>query len=278
MKGQVLGFDGSTGAITGEDGKRYRFSKEQWRDDRPAAAKDHVDFVAEGEQATEIYRLKPAFAVNMPDASFVDGDKLELIKGYAARPQLLLAIMLLLSCLFLDFMEGSDDSSLPMVEVHTIYSQLSTALDQQRTMTEQLLGGPNIGPHLYNRETIEDQIAQRRQENELAAGKRLFSIVSMLAYALWLVPAGAAFIIYREIRNARSRSLELLVGVGAILSLGFIPLTRFALSKVSDGIMGYALNTAAAYIGFSFGSFVIGAVGFGLALTAMNRIKRTPGL
>ena len=45
MKGQVLGFDGSKGAITGEDGNRYSFERADWNGDKLPQARDVVDFV-----------------------------------------------------------------------------------------------------------------------------------------------------------------------------------------------------------------------------------------
>jgi uncharacterized membrane protein len=63
MKGNVLGFepDSNTGAISGHDGLRYDFVTLDWRGpDRPARG-ETVDFVADGNRATQIYPLAPRF-------------------------------------------------------------------------------------------------------------------------------------------------------------------------------------------------------------------------
>ena len=57
LKGHVLGFDASigTGAISGEDGNRYRFDRQQWREQVQPYPGKAVNFVAEGEVARDVY-------------------------------------------------------------------------------------------------------------------------------------------------------------------------------------------------------------------------------
>ena len=57
MKGQVLDFtvDENSGVISGTDGVRYSFKKEDWKDDREPARGMAVDFEADGETAKSIY-------------------------------------------------------------------------------------------------------------------------------------------------------------------------------------------------------------------------------
>jgi uncharacterized membrane protein len=59
MKGNVIGFDpdANTGAISGQDGKRYDFVRLEWRGSTAPSRGLVVDFVAEGERATQIYPL-----------------------------------------------------------------------------------------------------------------------------------------------------------------------------------------------------------------------------
>lgn len=59
MKGNVLGFDpdSNTGAITGHDGQRYDFVRLEWRGPGRPGRGDTVDFVADGQRATQIYPL-----------------------------------------------------------------------------------------------------------------------------------------------------------------------------------------------------------------------------
>jgi uncharacterized membrane protein len=63
MKGNVLGFDpdSNTGAISGHDGLRYEFVTLDWRGPSRPAHGETVDFVAEGNRATQIYPLAQRF-------------------------------------------------------------------------------------------------------------------------------------------------------------------------------------------------------------------------
>ncbi len=66
MKGKVLGFDpaAGTGAINGDDGKRYKFTAADNKSPAPLKANDTVDFDgADGENAKEIYAVKTGFAM-----------------------------------------------------------------------------------------------------------------------------------------------------------------------------------------------------------------------
>jgi uncharacterized membrane protein len=63
MKGNVLGFDpdSNTGAISGHDGQRYEFVTLEWRAPGRPSRGATVDFVAEGNRATQIYPLGGSF-------------------------------------------------------------------------------------------------------------------------------------------------------------------------------------------------------------------------
>lgn len=58
MRGQVLDFSiqSNSGVITAEDGKRYRFSGSDWRDNSTPTRGVTVDFQVSGDSALEIYR------------------------------------------------------------------------------------------------------------------------------------------------------------------------------------------------------------------------------
>ena len=66
MKGQILGFDGNIGFITGEDNKRYSFTKEEWKENTPPEKGQKVDFNAEGENAKDIYLIETSNTVQLP--------------------------------------------------------------------------------------------------------------------------------------------------------------------------------------------------------------------
>ena len=60
MRGRVLSFNGSTGLISGDDGKRYTFSASDLMGDGYLPAGSTVDFEGEDGVATSIYMLVAA--------------------------------------------------------------------------------------------------------------------------------------------------------------------------------------------------------------------------
>ncbi len=63
MKGNVIGFDAdaNSGAISGYDGKRYDFAALDWHGAKRPSHGDLIDFVPQGQQATQIYLIEPEF-------------------------------------------------------------------------------------------------------------------------------------------------------------------------------------------------------------------------
>ena len=63
MKGNIIGFDAdtNTGAISGYDGGRYEFVTLDWREQGRPHRGDVVDFQPDGQRATQIYLLEPAY-------------------------------------------------------------------------------------------------------------------------------------------------------------------------------------------------------------------------
>ena len=63
MKGKILGVAAGdlAGAITGDDGKRYRYEAADWRGERPASVGATVDFEVEGGAARDVYPAVGAF-------------------------------------------------------------------------------------------------------------------------------------------------------------------------------------------------------------------------
>lgn len=65
MKGKVLGFDAGsgTGAINGDDGKRYKFTAIDNKSAAPLKPNDSVDFEVDGDNAKDIYTVKTGFSL-----------------------------------------------------------------------------------------------------------------------------------------------------------------------------------------------------------------------
>lgn len=58
MKGKILGYNKTTqiGVISGEDGNRYQFKRENWESPNEPTVGHGVDFNVENDNAVEIYR------------------------------------------------------------------------------------------------------------------------------------------------------------------------------------------------------------------------------
>ena len=63
MKGNVIGFDpdSNAGAISGDDGRRYDFSAEDWQGEGRPQHGDVVDFIPEGQRAAQVYLIEPEY-------------------------------------------------------------------------------------------------------------------------------------------------------------------------------------------------------------------------
>ena len=63
MKGNILGFDPdtNTGAISGHDGQRYDFVRLEWRGPGQPQRGATVDFMPDGQRATQIYPLAGSY-------------------------------------------------------------------------------------------------------------------------------------------------------------------------------------------------------------------------
>jgi hypothetical protein len=100
MQGRILGFDeaAGTGMISGEDGKRYRFTRDDWRGTGVARAGVAVDFDGNGEAASDIYPVvaaRGAGAAAAAGASDAGAKAKTLFTESLATP---LALIVLLAC------------------------------------------------------------------------------------------------------------------------------------------------------------------------------------
>ena len=65
MLGRILGFDGSTGTISGDNGSRYSFTKEDLKETSSVEKEMKVDFTVDDENnAKDIYIIKDQVAEN----------------------------------------------------------------------------------------------------------------------------------------------------------------------------------------------------------------------
>lgn len=78
MRGRILGFDQRTGQgnISGEDGQRYPFAGAEWKQPRPPAQGEPVDFDVSNGAALSIYRIS--------GGATLSGDKNKIVAALLA--------------------------------------------------------------------------------------------------------------------------------------------------------------------------------------------------
>lgn len=110
MKGKVLGFDpaSGSGAIAGDDGKRYRFTAADNKGPQALKPDDAVDFEADGEQAKDIYAVRPAAA--SPAGVAAAGGSAEglppVVQSFLSRPSTVGSAVVILGALIAGYLNA----------------------------------------------------------------------------------------------------------------------------------------------------------------------------
>ena len=104
MKGKVLGFDpvAGTGAITGDDGKRYSFIAAENKSSTALKAGDTVDFQVDGEAAKDIYAVAGG-AANVDLAAMASNPT---VAGILAKPTVIWAAIVILGALIAGYLNA----------------------------------------------------------------------------------------------------------------------------------------------------------------------------
>jgi hypothetical protein len=81
MKGQVLYFNGIEGVIYGEDGKRYKFNFDQWKEQIEPKKGYQIDFEILNNEAIEIYLIDiPKYIFSKENESIYENNKFKKFK------------------------------------------------------------------------------------------------------------------------------------------------------------------------------------------------------
>ena len=117
MKGKVLGFDpaSGTGAINGDDGKRYKFTTTDNKSPAPLKANDTVDFEVDGDNAKDIYAVKTGFSLptgglgggaaapGSPAAGGAPASGNDAVQMILAKPNVIWAAVIILGSLIANY-------------------------------------------------------------------------------------------------------------------------------------------------------------------------------
>lgn len=273
MKGHILGYDGKTGAINGEDGERYRFTAESWKDERPPSAREQVDFVARDGLAEDIYPLRSSGAggLDLQDtldrSSRVLQEKLaqasasgvggQLLARARATPTAVIALAMLLFAMMFNYASVGFGAQRIEGSLLSMIGQLSSygeALGEIGGIAGGMLGEGG------------DQVE--------ALGA--LAMLTGLAWIFYIVPLSAGWILYRAFKGSRSRVGEWLLGLSGVgAGLYYFILREAVVSGFGDTPF---VSAALIRSGFSFGFggwlLVLSGIVMLLVSTGMLKIGR----
>lgn len=196
MDGTVLHFDpgGESGLIRGSDGERYAFARADWRSEGVPGPGDRVDFeIVEG-RAAEVFRVAHAAAAPAPARPRED-----VAAWVKRRPAMVMAVLVLAGCL-LPFL------SVPFFTM-TLFSLPSTA-----SFFVSFAGAFGDGG---------------------APGMAGIRAAVWSLYLLYVIPAAAAWLIFREVTAAASRPTSLAVGIAGLLTPVVTAVVSTAIARAS---------------------------------------------
>ncbi len=304
MKGKILGVAAGelTGAITGDDGKRYRYVIADWRGERPASVGAGVDFEVEGGAARDVYPAVGAFAGVGAGAASVEalarssgGEKvIGLFKGTLALPLAILVLVafflpalsspaLTVSQVGLDKVTTAAGLNLEQAE-HGRRRLADLERDLARFKTEAARGGSGAPDSVYGYGNVGDRIASlEEQRAEVRKGLGAVDFLKTVDTALILRFAAvlaALWLIWQAWAGAALRPWELAAGAAAILAGGLTFLLRSAilgLFSAMNPLGEAAAARAEALISVEIGPWLLLAAGAGLIASGLGLVRNPLG-
>jgi hypothetical protein len=303
MKGKILGVAAEelAGAITGDDGKRYRYDAAEWRGERPASIGANVDFDIGGGVARDVYPAVGAFAGVGADATSVEalarspgGERvISLFKTTLALPLALVVLVAFflpalsspvktVSQLGLDKVVASTGLNLDEAEVgRRRLADLERDIARFRTEAarsgagapDDVYGYGNVGNRL---QSLEEQRAEIRKGLDAVNFLKTVNTALILRFAALIA---AAWLIWQAWAGAALRPWELAAGAAAILAGGL----TFMLKSAIVGLLSLnPLGEAAAaqidsLVSIGIGPWLLLAAGAGLIASGLGLVRNPLG-
>ena len=195
MRGIVLAYERESGAglIRGEDGNRYGFRGQDWRERTAPLKGVSVDFEPDGPLARDIYIIMPADgAGDREPVSFL----VAIRSWILSHPEALVACLILVACglPFYRFL-GIETT---LYQAPEILLRLSSGLERIRALAQQV---PSA-----------------------ATAAAMIKMLLPGIYVLWIIPVLAAYVLYRALFDLPRLGLLRLLGLCALLLPVLIPL------------------------------------------------------
>lgn len=300
MKGKVLGVaTGETGgAITGDDGKRYRYDLAEWRGERAASIGATVDFEGDGGMAREIYPAVGGFTGAAGAAASVEalarsdagGRVIGLFRTTLAVPlALVMLIAFFLPALttpaktfnLLDLDKLVAASGLDLEESEYGRRRLADLdRDIARFRTEAARAGADAPDGVYGYGNVGDRLqtleTQRGEVRDLLGKIDFLKTVNSALILRFLAVVAALWLIWTAWSGAVLRPWELAAGGAAVVAGGLAVALRSAMLGVMTA--GPGVGTAeAAQLGtlFSLGAapWLMLAAGAALIASGLGLIR-----
>lgn len=300
MKGKILGVAAGdlTGAITGEDGKRYRYEIADWRGERLAQVGATVDFEAQGNVAHDVYPAVGAFAGAGVGAVSVDalarssaGEKLiGLFKGTLAAP---LAVVVLIA-FFLPAL-SSPAQSVSTFGLDKVVASTGLNLEEAdagrrrladldrdiaRYKTEAAQRGAGAPDDGYGYGNVGDRLQSlQEQRTEIRKGLGAVNFVKTVNTALilrYIALIAAVWLLWQTWKGALLRPWELAAGAGAIVAGGLAFLLKSAILGLFSAMhpLGRAVSAQMdSLVSVGFGPWLLLAAGAGLIASGLGLIR-----
>ncbi len=303
MKGKILGVAAGdlAGAITGDDGKRYRYETADWRGERPASVGAGVDFEVEGGSARDVYPAVGGFTGVSAGAASVEalarssgGEKIiGLFKGTLALP---LAILVLVA-FFLPAL-SSPALTVSQLGLNKVTAAVGLNLEQAeqgrrrladlerdiaRFKTEAARGGAGAPDSIYGYGNVGDRIAAlEEQRAEIRKGLSAIDFLKAVDAALILrfaAAIAALWLIWQAWAGAALRPWELAAGAAALLAGALTFLLRSAILGLFSAMnpLREAAAQAEALISVEIGAWLLLAAGAGLIASGLGLIRNPLG-
>lgn len=305
MRGRILGFADASGVISGEDGKRYKFVTGDWKLPRVPRAGEEVDYeISPQGMAAEIYplrsgidladmgaKVKDAFGnggVDLADVGvkakrmLADGPvATRALATVKTRLGAALAVVVLIVSVVFNYVSWLGDP-LPLGGAakpagHSILG-LSSFVDSVGDVMSEIRKQAKSEAAVYQQQYDEmvkagysDTAAIKTEldkANAFAGKTSLAGLLLDLMYVLYLVPLGAAFILFREWQGRPLPLVNLAVGAGGVLALVLAYLAKAEVNGAIRGSLGNLAGPLADDMPFgmhvSFGAWLL--LGFGALL------------
>lgn len=264
MKGKILGFDGTNGAILGDDGKRYRLPGGEWKGQGQPNPQDEVDFVEEDGEAREVYVVRRAGllsggagerGVQAIRDTFAQGTgstaTSDLVGKARANPQAVVAAVMLV--------------------VSLLFTYVSAGIGVQKVDTTVLTFSPDVGSWI---DQLSSAIGGFGADTGMLDALSLFVA---LGYLFWLVPILAVLVVWKAWNGSRSRMAELGLGVFGIGSVLYYLLFKVAVASAMEDLAGPFGSSVGSGLSLGFGGWLLAACGVAMMAIMMGLVGKKAG-